>query len=281
MTGSIFREANLKIILRSDPLQVFRSSITPVGLYARKNWLGESQTIKWRHDFNHTIGSIYESQSNNGSWNSSLIDTIRHIFYLHLTVRENNAVVDTALDWLLNQTLESTNRVKGHNQEKYKISELRGLPFIHSSFDVFLRTASIFLATVFGMDNDKRILAACDVLEREGINTEGRWSGWASLTNALRAFAVHPKYARSGSVVLAVNNLANAQTFEGNWMSTVPFYKTINTLAHLNMPQADTQLERALARLPKTQSSDGSWGRVEREWSTFLVVHALKRKGIL
>ena len=116
--------------------------------------------VKWRHDFNHTVGSIYERQSNNGSWNSSLIDTIRHIFYLHLTVRENTAASNTALDWLLNQTLESTNRVKGRNQEKYKISELRGLPFIQSAFDVFLRTASIFLATVFDRDNDKNYSAA-------------------------------------------------------------------------------------------------------------------------
>jgi len=82
-------------------------------------------------------------------------------------------------------------------------------------------------------------------------------------------------------VAFAVNALATIQRPEGTWIPGVPFFKTINTLAHLNIPQANRQFENALARLVRTQSPDGSWGKVEPEWSTFLVVHALKRKSIL
>jgi hypothetical protein len=198
-----------------------------------------------------------------------------------LTVREQTEAVKMGLDWLLTTTLGLPDKLPDYRREKFSMNDVRVLPFAHSHFGIFLTTASIFLATVFGRHDDQRVLTACDKLNREGIQTGGHWHGWASLTNALRAFAVHPTYVRSGSVVLAVNTLANAQTLEGNWISTVPFYKTINTLAHLNMPQADRQFELALARLTRTQSRDGSWSRVEPEWSTFLVVHALKRKNIL
>ena len=267
--------------LRSDPMQVFRFSKTPVGLYARQHWFNESQTPEWLHDFNDTVKMLYQGQATSGCWNNSLIDTIRRLFYLHLTIREQTEAVMMGLEWLLTTTLVLPDKLTEYRQEKFSMKDVRGLPFAHSHSCVFLTTASIFLATVFGRYDDQRVLIACDKLNREGIQTGGHWHGWASLTNALRAFAVHPIYVRSGSVLLAVNALANAQTLEGNWISTVPFYKTINTLAHLNIPQADKQFEHALARLTKTQSHDGSWGRVEQEWSTFLVVHALKRKGIL
>lgn len=40
-------------------------------------------------------------------------------------------------------------------------------------------------------------------------------------------------------------------------------------------PVADAGL--TVQRLDK----DGSWGRTQREWHTFLVVHALRNKGVL
>ena len=269
------------MILRFDPLQIFHSSKTPIGLYARQYWLGESQTPQWRYDFNYAIKMLYKDQSSSGCWSNSLIDTVRHLFHLHLTIREQTEAVRAGLDWLLTIALNSANKAIDYKQEKYSIGNFRGLPFTHSHSGIVLKTVSIFLATVFGRNNYRRVLNACDVLDREGIKTAGHWLGWASLTNVLRALAIHPTYTHSDSVLLAVNTLATAQALDGNWISSLPFYKTINTLAHLNVPQADRQFERALARLIRTQSRDGSWGKAEPEWSTFLVVHALKQKGIL
>jgi hypothetical protein len=269
------------MMLRVDPLQVFHRSTTPIGLYARQRWLNESQTPRWQQDFNHTTKMLYQGQAASGPWNNSVIDTIRRLFHLHLTVREQTDAVSLGLDWLLSTTLDSPDTMQEYRREKYSIESMRGIPFANSHFGIFLTTACVFLATVFGRHDDQRVLAACETLNREGMQTEGHWHGWASLTNALRALAVHPTYAGSDSVVLAVNALAHVQTGDGTWIANVPFYKTVNTLAHLNMPQADNQFERALTRLIRTQSYDGSWGRAEPEWSTFLVVHALKRKAIV
>jgi hypothetical protein len=269
------------MMLRFDPLKIFRSSSTPAGLYARQHWLSEGETVQWRHDFDSKVAILSKGQSPVGCWSHSLIDTIRHLFYLHLTVREQTEVIKAGLDWLLNATLNSPTELTGYRSAKLSISELRGLPFTTGHSGFFLKAASIFLATVFGRDNNERVLATFDMLDREGIQTGGRWRGWSSLTNILRAFAVHPKYATSESVELAINALAIAQNPEGNWIPGIPFFKTLNMLAHLNMPQAYRQFERALRKLIMTQSPEGSWGKVEPEWSTFLVVHALKRKGIL
>jgi len=54
-----------------------------------------------------------------------------------------------------------------------------------------------------------------------------------------------------------------------------------NALAHLDLPQAENQLQRAFRYLAKSQRPDGTWGTDQPEWNTFLVVHALKNKNIL
>jgi hypothetical protein len=80
---------------------------------------------------------------------------------------------------------------------------------------------------------------------------------------------------------LAVEALARVQNPLGRWPDQVPFCQTVNALAHLNLSQVDMQLERAFKRLYETQHTDGSWGRSQREWNTFLIVHALRNKGVL
>ena len=45
------REKNKPMTLRFNPLQVFKSSKTPAGLYARQKWLGESGTRQWKNVF--------------------------------------------------------------------------------------------------------------------------------------------------------------------------------------------------------------------------------------
>jgi hypothetical protein len=59
----------------------------------------------------------------------------------------------------------------------------------------------------------------------------------------------------------------------------VPFYQTVNALAHLDSEDADVQLKKAFKHLSRTQNLDGTWGRSQKEWKTFLVVHAMRRKG--
>ena len=80
---------------------------------------------------------------------------------------------------------------------------------------------------------------------------------------------------------LAVEYHADLQTDDGGWGDDQSFYQTLNALAHLDLPQAEIQLERAFERLYETQNRDGAWSRSEPEWNTFLAIHALKNKGLL
>jgi len=271
----------LTIMLRFDPFQIFHSSSTPAGLYARQHWLSEGQTTQWRQDFDRMVVILSKGQLTSGCWGNSVIDTIQHLFYLHLTLREQTTVVKAGLDWLLNETLGSPAKISSYRRVNLSLNQLRGLPFAKGHYGILIKSASIFLAIVFGNGNDERVLAACNTLDREGIKTRGQWRGRSSSANVLRAFALHPQYSKSYSLELAVNALDIAQNSEGDWMPGTPFYKTLNMLAHLNIPKANRQFELALRKLIRTQSTEGIWGKVEPEWSTFLVVHALKRKGIL
>jgi hypothetical protein len=92
---------------------------------------------------------------------------------------------------------------------------------------------------------------------------------------------VHTVYSKDPATILAVETLADVQSASGDWQDGLPFYQTLNALAHLSLPAADKQLEKAFLKLYKTQKADGSWGETEPEWNTFLAVHALRNKGLL
>lgn len=85
-----------------------------------------------------------------------------------------------------------------------------------------------------------------------------------------------------GSATAAlVGHLGEIQDPSGRWPSQVPFPQTVNALAHLRLNVAHRQWVKALMTLSNTQNVDGSWGDEDREWNTFLVVHALKNKACL
>jgi len=72
----------------------------------------------------------------------------------------------------------------------------------------------------------------------------------------------------SGSV--CPTKVARRGAEAGGWQKDLPFYQTLNALAHLDLPQADKQLKKAFKRLSEDQNSDGTWSRSEPEWNTFL-----------
>jgi hypothetical protein len=113
------------------------------------------------------------------------------------------------------------------------------------------------------------------------INGNGQWVDMVSSHNILRAMVVHPIFAKDKATMLTVEHFANLQTDSGDWGKDLPFYQTLNALAHLESPKADAQLEIAFRRLCEEQNSDGTWSRSEPEWNTFLAIHALKNKGHL
>ena len=267
--------------LHYDPYQVFRFSKTPAGLYARQKWLGEVETDQWKFDFKETVAALSAGQMPDGSWSRSTIETIKRLFGLHLTVRSSTAQIEAALKWLLNKIDLRAENIQARDDDNSTIAGLEGLPFIPSRKTTFLTGATLFLSSIFGLHSDPNVLALYRWLSAEGIKNKGRWYDQASTHNVLRAMVVHPVFAADKATVLAVEHLAGLQTDRGTWDHHLPFYQTLNALAHLELDQAEKQLEKAFVLLFKDQNSDGTWSHDEPEWNTFLAIHALKNKGFL
>jgi len=196
-------------------------------------------------------------------------------------VREASEPIEAALNWLFRE-IDLQSAESQFSAEVDTITEtLEGLPFVASRRDTFLVGATLFLASIFNRHNDPLVLNRYRWLSSVGTRTKGIWINPASSHNVFRALVVHPIYSKDPATSLFVQYLADRQTGSGDWGDNLPFYQTLNALAHLNFSLADTQLEKAFARLFKTQNADGSWDETEPEWNTFLAVHALKNKGLL
>jgi len=267
--------------LRYDPYQVFQSSKTPAGLYARQKWLAEAETPQWKIDFQETTTALLADQLPDGSWRHAPMTTIRHLFGLHLTVRESSAGIRAALDWLSDKISLRGNHIEVAGEDDLTAESMKGLPFVASRRDMLMVAAGLFLTTIFGGEGNPKILALYRWLSAEGVKNNGQWFDSAASHNIFRAFVVHPVIAKHNATNLAVEQFAMLQTESGDWQDDLPFYQTLNALAHLNFAMADNQLEKAFKQLFENQNSDGTWSRSEPEWNTFLVIHALKNKGFL
>ena len=264
--------------LRYNPLQVFKASTTPAGLYARQKWLNEQQTPEWQKDFDTTTALLNKDQALDGSWRSSVTLTVRQLFGLHLTVRHPTPLINKALDWLLEQAEHHLNFDEDQRQELTTGHIPEQLPFIEGRRDGFLLGATLFLASIFERHNHPQILALYQMLNEDAEKNQIFWRNLTCFNNLLRAFVVHPLYATQSAVHIAVHRLETLQTHTGDWRHQLPFYQVANALAHLDMPETDLQLDRAFLYLFQSQRPDGTWSTDQPEWHTFLAVHALKNK---
>lgn len=267
--------------LRNDPYPVFRSSKTPAGLYARQKWLEEAGNEAWQADFQETVAALMAGQLPDGSWKQSELETITRLFGLHLTTREPNAAIAAGLGWLQGRLCipePAKSRPARHVPGE---SGLKGLPFVPGDPVMLLWGATLFLAAIFGPPNDPATVALYRKICGQYFRRRTVWSDPLAASNLFRALVVHPEFSHTDTVRAAVQQLADLQTDAGDWQPPLPFYQTLNALAHLDSPSADRQLARAFDLLAARQNKDGSWGRVDPEWNTFLAVHALRNKGHL
>ena len=267
--------------VRFDPFQCFKGSRTPAGLYARQKWLGEAETPEWKNDFQVQVGALLKDQQAYGSWDNSPIRTIQRLFALHLTVRDRTEHITRALDWLINVVCKNIEKQQINMPGQVTSRSLQGLPFTPGSVEHLITGATLFLSTIFSYENDSRVTGVYEKLCDEGLKKGDRWCGWSCSNNILRALVVNPRYALSNATAIIVKALGRAQNPSGAWPKGVPFYQTVNALAHLDSRDVDSQLNLAFERLQKTQHRDGTWGKTQKEWNTFLVIHALKNKGHL
>ncbi|MFC1867877.1 hypothetical protein ACFL0H_07065 [Thermodesulfobacteriota bacterium] len=269
------------MLLRANPYQVFEFSKSPVGLYARQKWLGQQNTKSWKIDFENTVKKIQAGQLSDGSWGQSVIFTIRHLFELHLTIMERTTPINRGLEWLINRCMKNFPRKSVAAQWEIRNNPLKGLPFHKGCSGYFLYSATLFLSSIFSKGKDSRILSLYEWFDKLGIKNSGKWCGWSCSNNILRAFIVHPEYSRSLSVRFFIKSLQGIQGRSGKWRKGISFYQTLNALAHIKTFEVDRQLKNAFKRLPQSQNRDGTWGIKGSEWNTFLVVHAMKNRGIL
>ena len=267
--------------LRYNPLQIFKASKTPAGLYARQKWLYESGTAQWQDDFHETLHYLMSGQSDDGSWNLSPLESVRRLFGLHLTLRNKTEKIEKALDWLMGHTLEHNTSSLVAPIEPLSPDAFGGLPFMSGQTHVSLVCMTLFLATVFQKGNELKVLTHYHLISLWAAENASVIDTESDKSNALRALVVHPDYAENHATAALVNYLDQIQEPSGCWPVPVPFFRTVNALAHLHLEQAHRQWDKALAILCSTQNSDGSWGSEDREWNTFLVVHALKNKKCL
>lgn len=261
--------------IRFDPYGIFIKSATPVGLYARKKWLGQENDAEWQRTFDNTVGSLLEGQLHDGSWNGSFMDTVGRLFGLHLTIRYATDPVNRALDWLFHELMTVD------QQKDQGALDLDGLPFVQGGLHSLHRGMALFLATVFGRENDPEVIALYHGLSQRVLEDEGIWDKSGDVSNILRALVVHPVYAKNSATASIVEGLSKIQEDSGAWAGSFPFYMTVNALAHIDTPSAEKQLGKAFVLLSRTQNQDGTWGDAETEWNTFLIVHAMRTKKIL
>ena len=266
-------EMDITISLRFDPYKCFTTSTTPVGLYARQKWMGGDEDEAWQADFDECTTLLMQGQLRNGSWASSFVGTARRLFGLHLTIRYPINGIEKALDWLFDQ-LSYKGNIPGR-------SSLRGLPFVARRPQVLFPAMALFLNAVFGRADSPDVVARYKELSRRVLQDPDGWGDHGNTGNILRALVVHPVYAKDPATAHAVESLSMIQDHDGTWPEAVPFYQTVNALAHLDHPLAERQLEKAFTLLERTQNEDGTWGTNEKEWNTFLVVHAMRNKKIL
>ncbi len=268
--------------LKHNPLNIFYRSKTPIGIYARQKWLYQGDNLGWKNDFRDVVDSLFAGQLPNGSWDDSLLTTVHGLFGLHLTVRNTNERIEKALEWLLSQEffLEQEANLQMQS-EKVFTQYLHNLPFSHGCFKHFAKCAILFLATIFGKEHDTRVIRVYEMLRINGEEKEGKWCTWSCSYNFLRAFVVHPRYRESEAVRLFLSRLKEVEKADGSWPVHIPFYQTVNALGHLNCAQSDELLKRAFRMLREKQSKDGTWGSTQKEWNTFLIVHAMQRKSHL
>jgi hypothetical protein len=261
------------------PLEIFRVSKTPVGIYARKKWLNDAETSEWQNDFKETVATLMNGQSADGSWFQSPVETIRRLFGLHLTIRNKTEHVDKAMKWLIKEALN--HHFSRGLDEDLQSGIFRELPFVKEQGRLTLVCATLFLACVFQFDNHETIEENYKFLIQWLDEHSENKDVWADKSNVLRALIVHPVYANDPAAIKLVGDLDENQQSSGLWPVPIPFFLTVNALAHLKSERAHHQWEKVLPLLSVSQKKDGTWGNQDVEWNTFLVVHALKNKQCL
>lgn len=267
-----------ELVLNHNPYLLFQTSPSPMGLYARQKWLGQTASPSWRHDFEAAVRRCRAGQKSNGLWHGSSLETIQRLFDLHLTVRDADPDIDRALDALLAAVLSA-----GANKARRRVAanRLAGLPFAPGRWMEVVGPATVFLAAIFGRDQHADVVELIGRLNDGLLGRRPEALPHAAGHNGLRAFVVLQNAVELPATRLLVAWMARRQTTRGDWGRAIPFFQGLNALAHLDLQEARHQCARGFDLLVATQNPDGSWGTSQREACSFLAIHALRNQGMI
>jgi hypothetical protein len=238
--------------------------------------LNQTASQRWRGDFETRVQAVYRGRHEQGGWGGSPLKTVRGLFDLHLTVREGDPWIHTSLDGLIRDAFYTPLQELGPPPT---LQQLKGLPFTAVPWPDLLQPAALFLCAIFGRALDVKVLAHYNELVERSSAAGLGCENIARINNLFRALVVHPQYCRHPFTQAVVAWLADHQTPQGDWLPALPFFQTLNALTHLDAPAAHGQTLKAFIWLAAHQHRDGTWGDSDREWNTFLALHALRNKG--
>ena len=267
----------LAVKIKYNPYAIFKESRTPPGLYARQKWLNEGKSEQYGADFTTTVAELKSPFSDYSDRFERILDALHRLFGLHLTVREVEPFINTILGDLI---VECNGRLAKIKRE-LMTDQLQGLPFAATMWKFFIVPATLFLSSIFGKANDPPIKKLYDRMASDVMDSTAFRRDPAAMHNALRALVVHPGNEFRSVTDSVVSWMFDRQTAKGDWGPMIPFYQALNALGHLEGPEANAQFEKALLHIIDIQNRDGSWESADKEWQTFLVVHALRNKGVL
>ena len=264
------------MIIKYDPYSVFKAGSSPASLYARKKWLGETDTIEWKNDYKKTVSEIKE----NGIWvEENTITSVKKLFDLHLTVRDTTPEIKAAVIRLLKKSEDILIKI---DKTIITDNETANLPFAGGESCLVIPPAALFLAVIFNLTQNTSFENIFDKMLILSNKTLSENNNIIFIHNFFRVLAVNPEYEALLETDSILDRLLSLQTPSGDWNNIIPFYQAVNAAAHINSEKADIIFRKALKSIISGQNKDGSWGSGElKEWNTFLTVHALKNKSVL
>ena len=260
--------------IKYNPYSVFTGSISPASLYARKKWLNESDSSEWQNDYKKTVSKILETNNPN---EENPLNIIRILFDLHLTVRDKTPEIADKVERIL---IISEDMLLKSDRTIITDNKISNLPFAGAESCYVIPPAALFLAVIFDLTDNRKfenILAIMLELSRTALAE----NNIIFIHNLFRVLAVDPVYAALAETDSILDRLINMQTESGDWDNKIPFYQAVNAAAHIKSDKAEIIFNKALNMIISSQNKDGSWGSKNKEWNTFLTVHALKNKSLL
>lgn len=268
------------IVLRADPLDFVEDLESPIGVYLRRDVFrrkGDADLRKRLHD------EITSEQSDDGSWDQLFVHTANNLWNLTLLgYGARDRSVKNGLDWLL-----TTQKSTYHDHPGFFYSPNRRDPSLmrETSYGEFGPGCTIFYQTPYAV----HLFHVLDLNDKEEVQQTVKsylkfwtptWCGAWCTINVLRMLIEHPLSARSKRVREGLKYLAGRQTKTGAWKG-YPFYHTFQGISRAKSKVARMQIENALPSVIRRQNKDGSWGKKDRESSTFLVLDGLRNAGAL